>query len=434
MSSLEDARRKINDIDQEMARLFEERMRAVDDIAKYKMERGLPILDSKREEEVVERNSRLIDEELRPYYTKFLRSMMATSRAYQMQLFSNHLNAHNRIDIQTALFSYPVHFIRGGLERVGELFSLNRKVLILTDEGVPSSYAEMVADACLEPVIYTLVEGEGAKTLSHFEAVERILLQNGFSRRDCLVAVGGGVVSDLGGFVASAYMRGIDFYNIPTTLLSMVDASVGGKTAINFEGGKNLLGAFYPPRGVLIDANTLNTLPKKQFSSGLSEVVKMAVTLDDTFFRFLEECEMTNEEMDAILYHSVLLKARVVEEDEREGGKRKLLNFGHTFGHAIEMALGGKWTHGECVALGMLAFSSSSVRERLLSLYKKMEFPISLPIKAEDVVDLLSLDKKRDGAFVDAVFVDEIGSGSIQRISLDEIKKIFLKTYEGDVV
>ena len=163
--------------------------------------------------------------------------------------------------------------------------NLNRKVLVVTDSGVPEEYSSIIVDAAKEPVLVTLPEGEGSKTLDSFGMLCRRMLDEGFTRRDCVVAVGGGVCGDMAGFAAASYMRGIDFYNVPTTVLSQVDSSIGGKTAIDFGGYKNIVGAFYPPRAVLIDPDTLKTLPARQISNGLSEAVKMALTSDEELFQ-----------------------------------------------------------------------------------------------------------------------------------------------------
>ena len=177
--------------------------------------------------------------------------------------------------------SYDIIIERGCAKKADEYLDLKRNVLVVTDTGVPEMYARAVADRCRGSVIVTVSEGEGSKSIAQFERLLSEMLECGFSRRDCVVAVGGGVVGDLSGFAASAYMRGIDFYNIPTTALSQIDSSVGGKTAVNLRGIKNVVGAFYQPRRVLIDADTLSTLPRRQLASGLCEGLKMAATFDE---------------------------------------------------------------------------------------------------------------------------------------------------------
>ncbi|MBE6656585.1 MAG: 3-dehydroquinate synthase, partial [Ruminococcaceae bacterium] len=198
---------------------------------------------------------------------------------------------HSTLTVKTNKGSYPITIARGALSCVGELLNLSRRVLVVTDEGVPSEYAEAVAKAALSPTLITLPTGEGTKSLRSFEKLLSLMLKKGFTRRDCVVAVGGGVVGDLAGFAASAYMRGIDFYNIPTTLLSQVDSSIGGKVAVNLDGIKNCVGAFYPPTAVVIDPDVLKTLPHRQVASGLTEALKMSMTHDEALFELFEKGE-----------------------------------------------------------------------------------------------------------------------------------------------
>ena len=185
--------------------------------------------------------------------------------------------------------SYEIVIERGCLGKVGEYLNLDRKVLVVTDTGVPAAYARTVAGACREAVICTVEQGEEHKTLQSLEKLLSAMLAAGFSRKDCVVAVGGGICGDLAGFAAASYMRGIDFYNIPTTVLSQVDSSIGGKTAVNLDGIKNVVGAFHQPRGVLIDTDVLRTLPRRHISAGLAEALKMAVTFDEDLFQILEK-------------------------------------------------------------------------------------------------------------------------------------------------
>ena len=184
--------------------------------------------------------------------------------------------------------SYDIVVERGVLTKANQHLNLNRRVLIVTDEGVPSEYAKTLAAQCRDSVICTIDQGESSKSLSVFEKLLHVMLDRDFSRKDCVVAVGGGVVGDLSGFAASAYMRGIDFYNIPTTLLSQIDSSIGGKTAINFGGVKNIVGAFYQPKKVLIDPDLLKTLPSRQIANGLAEAIKMSLTSDKELFELFE--------------------------------------------------------------------------------------------------------------------------------------------------
>ena len=252
--------------------------------------------------------------------------------------------------------------------------------------------------------------GEGSKSLEGFAGLQKLMLENGFSRKDCVAAVGGGVVGDLSGFAASAYMRGIDFYNIPTTLLSQIDSSIGGKTAINFGGVKNIVGAFYQPKKVLIDPDLLKTLPQRQISNGLAEAVKMALTSDKELFELFETGEI-DKNLDEIIIRSLNIKKNVVEQDEKEAGLRKILNFGHTVGHGIESSEGmQELYHGECVALGMIPMCGEEIRPRVLEVLKTCGLYRVLDYDWEKITDAAFHDKKADGDTVSVTTVNEIGS------------------------
>lgn len=429
MSELTKAREAIDRIDGEMARLFEERMREVEAAMRYKAEHRLPILDPSRENEVIARNLALIDgEALLPYYRRYLEGTMAISRAYQASLIN--AKKTNVITVHTPSREYPVFFVRNGIARADECFDLNRRVLILTDDGVPAEYASAVACRAKEPLVYTVKQGEKAKSLAVLEKVGLILLQNGFTREDCIVAVGGGVVGDLGGLAASLFMRGIDFYNVPTTSLSAIDSSVGGKTAVNLGGVKNTLGTFYQPSAVLVDANTLRTLDSRQMRSGLCEAVKMAACFDPELFAFLEENEITNENIEQVLYRSVKIKATLVALDERDGGARKLLNFGHTLGHAIESGTGlHSLTHGECVGLGMLPMAEGNARDRIERVLRKLSLPTMLPCSPQEILRYAKADKKRAGNTIDCITLKEIGKAEIVPMTTDEFYSAVTRCY-----
>ena len=318
--------------------------------------------------------------------------------------------------------SYPITIRRGALSQAGAYMKLDRKVLIVTDSGVPAVYAQTVAGCCKDPVIFTLPQGEGSKNIRNFEALCRTMLQNSFTRTDCVVAVGGGVVGDLAGFAAASFMRGIDFYNIPTTVLSQVDSSIGGKVAIDMDNIKNCVGAFYQPKAVLIDPDVLDTLPPRQIAAGLAEAVKMAVTFDEALFaRF--ETEDVLAHIDQIIAASLKIKAMVVREDERETGLRKVLNFGHTIGHGIETAAGlDAFLHGECVALGMLPMCSDALRPRVQAVLTKLGLPTACEADPDAVWQALSHDKKRSGDAITVVYAEQAGSFRLQSMPMDEFK------------
>ena len=327
---------------------------------------------------------------------------------------------------------YDIYLERGALECAGELLSLDRKVLIVTDSGVPAQYAQRVAAQCREAHVVTVEAGEGSKSFATLEALCRIMLQKGFTRTDCVVAVGGGVVGDLSGFVAASFMRGIDFYNIPTTVLSQVDSSIGGKVAINLAHVKNIVGAFYQPRAVIIDPEVLKTLPKRQVANGLAEALKMALTSDATLFELFESGKAL-EEIDTVIERSLRIKKAVVEEDERETGLRRILNFGHTLGHGIEGAQGlSGLYHGECVALGMIPMCAPDVRARLIPVLQSLGLPTQIEGNLEAMLDLASHDKKCEGDAVSVVTVDEVGKCRITKMPLDEWRAQIRATLGGE--
>ena len=327
--------------------------------------------------------------------------------------------------------SYDITVMRGALFCAGKYFNLNRRVLVVTDSGVPSEYAEALRAQCKESVIITLPMGEGSKSIDGFSKVLSAMLDNGFSRRDCVVAVGGGVVGDLAGFAASAYMRGIDFYNIPTTLLSQIDSSIGGKTAINFGRVKNIVGAFYQPKGVLIDPDLLKTLPPRQISNGLAEAVKVALTSDAELFSIFENGDI-DKNIDEIIVRALTVKKNVVEEDERESGLRRILNFGHTVGHGIESSEGMcELYHGECVALGMLPMCGEKIRARVVAVLKKCNLFRTLDYDWEKIAAAAFHDKKADGDRVSVTFVNDIGSFEMKTVASAELIELARTVLEG---
>lgn len=315
--------------------------------------------------------------------------------------------------------SYYIVLQRGALSKLHELLRLDRKVLVVTDDGVPAEYAQAVSNASRFAVIKTILCGEASKNLANFEMLLRTMAENGFTRTDCVVAVGGGVVGDLAGFAASAFMRGIDFYNIPTTLLSQVDSSIGGKVAVDLDGYKNIVGAFYQPKKVIIDPDLLSTLDPRQVRCGLAEALKMATTSDPELFSMFESGEYKSN-IDKVIELSLIIKRDVVESDPKESGLRKILNFGHTVGHAIESA--GELLHGECVALGMLCMCAEDVRARLIPILEEIGLPTRHELCANELYGFILRDKKADGDKITLTYVSEIGKAELKKIPIEEIK------------
>lgn len=329
------------------------------------------------------------------------------------------------IPVKTSTGKYDITLENGAIKRVGEILNLDRKVLVVTDSGVPKEYAESVAKCCKTPIVVTIKEGESSKNFDNFKYLLTVMTENEFTRTDAVIAVGGGVVGDLAGFVASSFMRGVDFYNIPTTLLSQVDSSIGGKVAIDFLGYKNIVGAFYPPKAVVIDPLCLKTLDKRQIANGLAEAIKMSLTSDKSLFQLIKN-EDISKSIELIIEKSLLIKKDVVEKDEKENGLRKVLNFGHTFAHAIETEnLLENYYHGECVAIGMLYMCSENVKKELLPVLKKVSLPTEINVSADNLINAIKHDKKASGEKITVIFVEEIGSYKMIETKIDELKSRF---------
>ncbi len=324
--------------------------------------------------------------------------------------------------------SKTIYQVQGGLNRVGDYFDLDRKILIVTDDGVPKEYVDTLIAQCDRAVLYVAGQGEQSKSFATLEEVLNCMMEHNLSREDAVLALGGGIVGDLAGLAAGLYMRGIDWYNIPTTLLAQVDASVGGKTAINMSGIKNIVGMFHQPKGVLIDTKLLSTLPKRQISNGMIEVLKMGFILDKRLVDILEQADymMLIEELVA---RSVELKCMVVEQDEKEQSLRRILNYGHTIGHGYESAFLGELLHGEAVACGMLAISEGEVKEKLLKVLANLEMDKRLRAifdscgekKRQEIKDAILHDKKGDKSGCNVVIVEKTGSCEVKKVTMEEL-------------
>lgn len=318
--------------------------------------------------------------------------------------------------------NYDVLIKRHCLNNINQILNLNRKVLILTDDGVPNIYSKTILNYCKEGYVYTIKQGESSKSFENFGLIIDFMIEKAFTRTDVVVACGGGVVGDLAGFVASAYMRGIEFYNVPTTLLSQVDSSIGGKTAIDKKGIKNVIGAFYPPTKVVIDPEVLKTLSKRQLHSGLVEAIKMAATSDYTLFELIEKSSNLDDDIQTIIEKSLMIKKQIVEEDPKELGIRKLLNFGHTIGHAIESS--GKFNdllHGECVGIGMLYLSSEKISKRIKKLLEKYQLPTTISFTKDELIKYINLDKKRSGDYLTIIYLEDFENFKIKKILINDI-------------
>ena len=345
-----------------------------------------------------------------------------------------------RLEVQTAR-PYSVVIENGLLDRVGELALETRKpgskAMLISDSNVFPLYGERV-QASLEragfPVSrFVFPAGEGSKQISTVCEMYRALSENGFTRTDFIVTLGGGVTGDMGGFAAATFLRGMEFIQVPTTLLSQVDASVGGKTGVDLPFGKNLVGAFHQPAAVLTDPETLKTLPDHFFRDGMGEVIKYGCIADEPLFQALEEGKAL-EDLEDLLARCVRCKKELVEEDTRDTGRRMILNFGHTFGHALEKLHNFQdLTHGEAVGIGMvwacrvgerLGVTPEGTADRVLEVLKRYGLPTQDEFSWEQVVDATALDKKSDGATLRVILLSKMGESVIRPMTREALKEL----------
>jgi 3-dehydroquinate synthase len=324
-------------------------------------------------------------------------------------------------------------------ERITKLSSYlpHGKAIIITDKNVHRLYHKELAGY---PVI-AIGLGEKNKTLQTVEYIYKKLVELEADRSTFIAGVGGGIVCDITGFAASTYMRGLRFAFVPTTLLAQVDASVGGKNGVNFNGFKNMIGVFNQPEFVICDMKLLKTLPKKEILCGFAEIVKHALIADANMFNFLEKnlrkaLALNSRIIEELVYMSVIIKSDVVNQDEREKGFRRILNFGHTLGHAIEKC-SDTYSHGEAISIGMLAISALSVRKRWLNpeeytriemLIRSIGLPVRVRIPASSIEEAMRKDKKREGKSIHVVCLKGIGNPTVEKMDVDQLPALIKGT------
>ncbi|MBS4209769.1 3-dehydroquinate synthase [Bacillus sp. FJAT-50079] len=356
-----------------------------------------------------------------------------------------------KVMINTASKTYPVYIEQGAIRFIRETLHQKQytKLFVITDTVVESLYLERLKAQLpeeIETVAYTVPAGEKAKQFSVYEACLNFALQEGLDRKSCIIAFGGGAVGDLAGFVAATFMRGIDFIQVPTTILAH-DSAVGGKTAINVTLGKNMVGAFHQPEAVIYDIDFLQSLPDSELRSGMAEVIKHALIADEELLHFLmnEISDIKNisaETYAYILKRGIEIKAGIVSEDERETGVRAYLNFGHTLGHAIEATAGyGVYTHGEAVMIGMvyaLHISKSMLGLDLplssfVAWIRSLGYQVNLPetLDFETAFQTMQRDKKSIGSEPYFVLLEKIGQPLLRKVEKHELEKIFTEQMEN---
>lgn len=346
---------------------------------------------------------------------------------------------------------YPIYVENdySGLGKVFEALNLSKgKALIVTDTNIGIHYAkevEAIASQFISVVkTITIPAGEAYKNLDTVNQIYKKLIEEKFDRNDVLLALGGGVIGDMTGFTAATYLRGIRFIQLPTSLLAMVDSSIGGKTGVDFQAYKNMVGAFYQPQAVYMNLSTLNTLPEREFYSGFGEIIKHGLIKDKSYYNWLLEHadQILSKEpqlLEETIYRSLLVKQQVVENDPYEKGERALLNFGHTIGHSVEKLMNFSLLHGECVSLGIVAASRLSMDlghiskdeyESVLKTLEAFHLPVSLPsssLDIEEVVAATKNDKKMDSGKIKFILLESIGNAYINRELTDEQLTIAVK-------
>lgn len=336
---------------------------------------------------------------------------------------------------------YNIYIEKGILDHAGEYISKvsnAKKVCIISDTNVYPIYGEKIKEsiesAGYQAFTYIFEAGEHSKTTATVISMVEFMAQNELTRGDLVVALGGGVTGDMAGFAAAIYLRGIDFVQIPTSLLAQVDSSVGGKTAVDLPQGKNLCGAFHQPILVLIDTNTLDTLTPHFFADGMAEAIKTGCIKSESLFEKIESGN-AREKIDEIVYECVCIKAGVVERDEKEHGERALLNFGHTAGHAIEKLHGFTTiSHGEAVGIGMVMISEAGEQngitkpgttDRIAAVLTKYNLKIEDTNRIEDIIEAMNADKKRTGSAINFTLIHSIGDSFNQKINYEDIPAFF---------
>jgi len=342
---------------------------------------------------------------------------------------------------------YPIFVGSHVIEKIDTLFNFSRysKLFIITDETVAPFYLEKLRNALPAKVAEIILpSGESAKEIQYLTKIWQQMIAEQIDRKSLIINLGGGVIGDIGGFAASTYMRGVDFINIPTTLLAQVDESVGGKTMINFAGIKNIVGTFYQPSAVIIDVETIKTLPARQLLNGFAEIIKHGLIKDKQYFDLVtskKPTDFSQEELIEIIARSNVIKAEFVESDEKESGMRKIVNYGHTIGHAIEaLSLESKKSllHGEAISIGMVAENKIAVEIGLLSeknaeLVKKTLENTGLPVEIPDfpideIIEKMKSDKKNTGGTINFTLLKSIGEGVINQTVSEEIIRKTLAT------
>ena len=326
-----------------------------------------------------------------------------------------------KLTVHSSRFDYNIFLENDLLDNIEDYIDISKRYFVISDDNIPIKIVNKVINKLNDYIFINFPEGEKSKSLEEYSRIINLLLEKGITKDSTIIAVGGGVTGDLVGFISSTLYRGVNYIQIPTTLLSQIDSSVGGKVAINANNTKNAIGTIYPPKLVLIDPTTLSTLPRRQFNNGMSEMIKYGMIHSEKLFNKIKNNEI-QDTLAELIYECLQIKKHFIENDEFDNEIRQILNFGHTYGHAYEAYYNyEKYLHGEAVALGMLEVCPPNLKNELKFVLEKFSLPTFDPVKKEQLLKFIKRDKKSRGNSINLVLVDKIGHAYLDNQKIEEL-------------
>jgi len=326
-----------------------------------------------------------------------------------------------KITVKSSRFDYNVFIKKDLLDNIEDYIDVEKSYVIISDDNIPEKIIKKVSSKIKNSLIIKFPEGEKSKSFEEYFRIINLLIDKSITKETTIIALGGGVTGDLAGFISSTLYRGVPYIQIPTTLLAQIDSSIGGKVAINVGNIKNSVGQIYPPKLVLIDPATLETLPERHFNNGMAEMIKYGMIHSRELFNYIKNKDVHNN-LEKLIYDSIMIKKAYVEEDEYDNQKRHILNFGHTYGHAYESYYNyDKYLHGEAVALGMMKVVNKDIAEELSLILQKFSLPIKDSATKEELIDYIKRDKKAKTEGIDFVLLENIGNAYIKNIKFGDL-------------
>ncbi|MDT8337299.1 MAG: 3-dehydroquinate synthase [Candidatus Izemoplasmatales bacterium] len=326
-----------------------------------------------------------------------------------------------KITVKSSRFDYNVYIKKDLLDHIENYIDVEKCYVIISDDNIPEKIIKKVTSKVRNCLTIKFPEGEKSKSFEEYIRITNLLINKSINKETTIIALGGGVTGDLVGFVSSTLYRGVPYIQIPTTLLAQIDSSIGGKVAINVGNIKNSVGQIYPPKLVLIDPSTLETLPERHFNNGMAEMIKHGMIHSQELFNYIKNNDVSSN-LEKLIYDSIKIKKTYVEVDEYDNQKRHILNFGHTYGHAYEAYYNyEKYLHGEAVALGMMKVVDKDIAEELRKVLQKFSLPITDSATKEELIDYIKRDKKAKTEGIDIVLLENIGNAYIKNIKIEDL-------------